>query len=331
MTGRVLLKKFGIENSNSVYVMTPAFDGTVTAHIWGGGGGGGSNDYAIGGKGSSGLYNTLTFNVNKGDIIEVTIGSGGSPGISGKPLKGGLGGSSRINVGGQSAHSFNGGTGGNGPVSGAGGGGGGATTILVNGHLVMAAGGGGAGGGAGSKTNPTGKSASITYNAMNLTLTDYNGQNGQSRNDDGGTGGGGGGGYPGGKGGKSNPGDSGAESGQTGGNFPAGIATTGEDSTYYDKSYGAAGATSSKGQNGYAVLEITPTIEYASISAIKVSGSWHQVTKGYVKVSSTWRQIEASYVKKNGQWRRIVSAGEQDSIIETGSNTNYGQIQRPYS
>ena len=315
---------------NSVYTMTPTFAGTITAHIWGGGGGGGSGDKGgSGGSGSPGLYKTLTFNFNKGDTIEVAIGSGGSEGISGRPQIGGAGGSSRINVDGSSSHSFNGGTGGNGPVSGAGGGGGGATTILVNNQLVLAAGGGGAGGGAGN--GGKGKSASINFNAIGSTSGDYRGQNGQTRTSDGGTGGGGGGGYPGGSGGKSNSGDSGAEAGQSGGNFPIYEATRGEGSKYYDSSYGAAGSPSAPGQNGYAVLEIVPTVEYAAASAVKVAGSWRQVAKGYVKVSGTWRQIEASYIKKNGKWQRIVSAGEQDSIIESGSNTNYGQIQRPYS
>ena len=332
--------------------MTPTFAGTITAHIWGGGGGGGSGDKGgSGGSGSPGLYKTLTFNFNKGDTIEIAIGSGGREGISGRPNLGGAGGPGRINVDGSSSHSFNGGSGGSGPVSGGGGGGGGATTILVNNQLVLAAGGGGAGGGAGNnntyvssvyvgyqtafkqtiQTTAAGKSASIDFNAIGSTSGDYRGQNGQTRTSDGGTGGGGGGGYPGGLGGKSNSGDTGAEPGQTGGNYPSSSATRGEGSPYYNSSYGAAGSPSAKGQNGYAVLEIVPTVEYAAASAVKVAGVWRQVTKGYVKVSGTWRQIETAYVKRNGTWRPIVSAGDQSSVTETASVTNYGQIQRPYS
>ena len=317
--------------TSSVYVMTPTFAGTITAHIWGGGGGGGSADSGVGGSGSPGLYKTLTFNFNKGDTIEVAIGSGGSEGISGRPQIGGAGGPGRINVDGSSSRSFNGGTGGDGPVSGAGGGGGGATTILVNNQLVLAAGGGGGGGGAGSKGNSqNGKSASINFNAIGSTSSDYRGQNGQTRASDGGTGGGGGGGYPGGLGGKSNSGDSGAEPGQTGGNYPSSSAARGEGSTYYESSYGAAGSPSAPGQDGYAVLEILPAVQYAAASAVKVAGDWRQIAKGYVKVSGTWRQIITAYVKKNGTWRPIVSAGAQDSVTETASITNYGQVQRSY-
>lgn len=453
--------------TSSTYTMTPAFAGTVTAHIWGGGGGGGSGDSGAGGSGSPGLYNTTSFSFDKGDTIEVAIGSGGSEGISGSPQQGGAGGQGRINVDGSAEHSFNGGKGGDGPVSGAGGGGGGATAILVNGQLVIAAGGGGAGGGAGSKGNSqNGKSATLSPQSVSpnwragngpktifgtaeycvlppaniavnkdtftfylyfdkvgaykfsgsadnqakfyiddvlafqaldwgttatgtFTITqagfhkvgiyyysdgqggsgfgiqvnypndtpfwqtsksgvskngsqtnvyflptntdDYRGQDGQTRTNDGGTGGGGGGGYPGGLGGKCNTGDSGAEAGQAGGNFPLYQATRGSGTPYYNSSYGAAGPPSTKGKDGYAVLEIVPVIEYVSGSSIKVAGSWKQITTGYVKVAGSWRQITASYVKKNGTWRPIVSAGDQSSIEETASITNYGQIQRPYS
>lgn len=155
------------ESAKANYTLTVGFDATVTAHAWGGGGAGGSGDVGnhIGGDGAPGLYNTRTFTVSKGDVIEVTVGQGGFGGQGGRPATGGQGGQSRININSQAARSMNGGNGGNSPVSGAGGGGGGASLVLVNGDLTLAAGGGGGGGGAGSSSN--GKSSSIFFNSMN--------------------------------------------------------------------------------------------------------------------------------------------------------------------
>jgi hypothetical protein len=156
------------EKVKSTYTLTPKFNATVTAHIWGAGGGGGGGDSgATGGSGRPGLYNSKTFTVAKGKTIEVSIGASGGAGISGRPCIGGAGGFGRVRVDGAPAHSFNGGTGGNGPVSGAGGGGGGATVILVDNELTVVAGGGGGGGGAGSQTKPIdGKSASLSAQSV---------------------------------------------------------------------------------------------------------------------------------------------------------------------
>lgn len=165
------------QSFKSVYTVTMPFNGECVAYLWGGGGGGGSGDVnGRGGDGCEGLYATTTFSVSKGDTVEVTIGNGGSRGVSGRPQFGGSGGEGRTNIGGQAAKTFSGGTGGNGPVSGAGGGGGGATSLLVNGALVAVAGGGAGGGGAGNG-NP-GKAASISRNAMTtsggITVTSSN-------------------------------------------------------------------------------------------------------------------------------------------------------------
>jgi hypothetical protein len=470
------------------YTLTMPFDGSVTMHLWGGGGGGGSNDgpglvpIYVGGNGSPGLYNTHTINFSKDAVIEVVIGSGGQPGISGRPQIGGVGGKSRINIDSQSNKSFNGGTGGNGPVSGAGGGGGGATAVLVNGAVVAVAGGGGGGGGAGSKTNVNGKHASIennamlgagsikvqssnfnvtrdpkttyidvngnhviygftrghtlavfnpvtlalesqqtfdtwntsnsnaltsalnavangkivaigsfdattlsqatrnllnsqfggtrpdawgrsrishvfisvknggvtaieevsaattssgiisgTYNATGFTPTDYRGENGQSRGDDGGTGGAGGGGYPGGEGGKCNPGDSGANAGQTGGNLPASAAQTGTNSQYYVSNVASGGTNNNKGNPGYAVLVFTAEADTVAVSAVKVAGTWRQVTAAYVKVSGAWRTITNSYIKRNGVWYPIRSTGDKTLTEFTEQTTNYGSVVRTHS
>jgi len=460
------------------YTLTMPFNGSVTMHLWGGGGGGGSNDYYVGGNGSPGLYNTHTVDFSKNAVIEVIIGSGGQPGISGRPQIGGAGGKSRINIDSQSSKSFNGGTGGNGPVSGAGGGGGGASAVLVNGQVVAVAGGGGGGGGAGSKTNVNGKHASIENNAMAttgaikvqtsnfnvnrdtsqgwvsvndsyviygltrghtlavfnpstlaleskttydtyaagnsnaltsaLTLvsngkivvivqwdasslssgtrtllnsqfggtstqtwssarnshifigikngstpavektsltatisasfnvgitvpTEWRGENGQSRGDDGGTGGAGGGGYPGGEGGRCNSGDSGAEAGQTGGNLPSSIAQTGTNLQYYVSGVASGGTNNNKGNPGYAVLVFTAEADSVAVSAVKVAGTWRQVTAAYVKVSGAWRSITTAYIKQNGFWYPIRSTGDKTLTEFTEQTTNYGSVARTHS
>lgn len=314
------------------YTLTMPFNGSVTMHLWGGGGGGGSGDYGgPGGKGSPGLYNMHTVNFIKGNVIEVALGSGGQPGVSGRPQIGGAAGKGRINIDSQSSKSFNGGIGGNGPVSGAGGGGGGATAVLVDGQVVAVAGGGGGGGGAGTSSN--GKNASIENNVMTQSGagTDWRGENGQSRGTDGGTGGGGGGGYPGGEGGNCNSGDSGADAGQTGGNFPTSTAQTGTNSQYYVSDIAAGGSSTSSGKPGYAVLIFTPEVDYAAISAVKVAGTWRQVTAAYVKVSGAWRTITNSYVKQNGVWRTIRSTGDKTLTEFTGQTTDYGSVARTHN
>jgi hypothetical protein len=475
------------------YTLTMPFDGSVTMHLWGGGGGGGSGDKGgPGGNGSPGLYNTHTVNFSKDDVFEVAIGSGGQPGISGRPQIGGAGGKSRINIDSQSSKSFNGGTGGNGPVSGAGGGGGGATAILIDGQVVAVAGGGGGGGGAGNRSTgnhasiennamiqtgaitvqssnwdatkdpkttyidvngdhviygftrghtlavfnpvtlaleskatyggydatsstalknaliavPNGKIVAIgsfdvcaldqatrdllnsqfggtrtdtwrltsprvahvfigtkngniaavenivqghliaisrdaqrgppgiiagTLNAGTTVPTDYRGENGQSRGDDGGTGGAGGGGYPGGEGGKCNPGDSGANAGQTGGNLPASAAQTGTNSQYYVSNVASGGTNNNKGNPGYAVLVFTAEADTVAVSAVKVAGTWRQVTAAYVKVSGTWRTITNSYIKRNGVWYPIRSTGDKTLTEFTEQTTNYGSVVRTHS
>jgi hypothetical protein len=154
------------------FLTTMPFRAEVTAYAWGGGGGGGGLD-PEGGVGAPGLYNTGTFEVQRGDVLEVFVGSGGQYGrttvrVGGSP--GGPGGDSRLNVGGNNSRSFNGGTGGSaglGGWSGGGGGGGGASGVLVNDNPVLVAGGGGGGAGGGSyrDANAGRQQASITNNA----------------------------------------------------------------------------------------------------------------------------------------------------------------------
>jgi hypothetical protein len=158
------------------FVVTMPFKAEITAHAWGGGGGGGGMDAGtFGGLGAPGLYNTTTFTVNKGDLLEVFVGAGGDGGTSNRgSAPGGPGGESRININGDSTKSFNGGTGtaaGPTPYSGGGGGGGGASGVLVNNNLTLVAGGGAGGGGGGNDGNAADKyarrDASINNNAMN--------------------------------------------------------------------------------------------------------------------------------------------------------------------
>lgn len=157
------------------YQIAMPFRASITAYAWGAGGGGGGMDAGtIGGIGAPGLYNTSTFQVERGDLLEVFVGDGGNGGASnsgGAP--GGPAGASRININGDATKSFNGGAGtaaGPAPYSGGGGGGGGASGVLVNNVPVIVAGGGGGGGGAGNDGNGSGqyarRDAAITNNAI---------------------------------------------------------------------------------------------------------------------------------------------------------------------
>jgi hypothetical protein len=156
------------------YLVTMPFRANITAHVWGAGAGAGGLDATEGGRGSPGLYNTAYFQVERGDIVEVFVGSGGTPASPTVKRQGqtpgGSGGSSVINIGSTAIKSFNGGTGGRaGPAgwSGGGGGGGGASGVLVNSVPAIVAGGGGGGGGGGAArgASSAGQSGTITNNA----------------------------------------------------------------------------------------------------------------------------------------------------------------------
>lgn len=160
-------------NTVGRYQVTMPFKASVTAYAWGAGGGGGGMDAGSqGGLGAPGLYNTATFQVNKGDSLEIFIGSkgyGGGSNTGGAP--GGAAGSSRTLINSDSAKSFNGGAGtaaGPVPYSGGGGGGGGASGVLVNNVPVLVAAGGAGGGGAGNDGNGpyARRDAVITNNAI---------------------------------------------------------------------------------------------------------------------------------------------------------------------
>lgn len=157
------------------YLVTMPCRANITAHVWGAGGGGGGMDAGtVGGIAAPGLYNTTTFQVDKGDQLEVFVGSGGTGGSSSSgSAPGGPAGRSRILINGDSTKSFNGGAGsaaGPGGSSGGGGGGGGASGVLVNNVPVLVAGGGAGGGGAGNDGNGSAqyarRDASINNNAM---------------------------------------------------------------------------------------------------------------------------------------------------------------------
>lgn len=323
-------------NTNGRYLIQMPFRANITAYAWGGGGGGGGNDAGSqGGTGSHGLYNTRTFSINKGDLLEIFVGDGGNGGSSNAGgARGGGAGSSRINVNGDATKSFNGGSGsaaGPRPYSGAGGGGGGASGILVNNSPVMIAGGGGGGGGAGNDGNSAARyarrDAKITNNAIGAAGSDYRGENGQSKGGDGGGAGAGGGGYPGGQGGAVVGGDASGFAGQCGGNFPIYSATAGADSPYYIAGYAGGGArTGGNGQNGRVVLLIEPIAQ----SAIKVAGLWKQINETFVKVAGSWKDIDKVYVKIGDTWKQIGGAG-QDDISFNANSQSYGTSARSYS
>jgi len=156
------------------YRITMPFRANITAHAWGAGAGAGGLDSTEGGRGSPGLYNTTSFEVQKGDTVEVFVGSGGQPASPTVKrqgsTRGGEPGPSVISINGDITKSFNGGVGGKaGPSgwSGGGGGGGGASGVLVNNVPAIVAGGGGGGGGGGNYSQPYGarQSGDVTKNA----------------------------------------------------------------------------------------------------------------------------------------------------------------------
>lgn len=150
------------------------WDATISAYLYGAGGGaGGSSTITDGGQGSAGLCKIHTFDVEKGDELEVVVGAGGGAGASNLlNANGGRGGASRTNLNGDPAQSFNGGNGSfsseTGRTAGGGGGGGGATLILVNDVPVAVAGGGGGGGGGSGKTStPSNRKNAVPTNNSN--------------------------------------------------------------------------------------------------------------------------------------------------------------------
>lgn len=319
------------------YQVTMPFDATITAQAWGGGGGGGGMDAGTqGGLGAPGLYNTKTFNVFKGDILEVFVGEGGNGGGSNSgSAPGGSAGLSRINLNGDSAKSFNGGAGsaaGPKPYSGGGGGGGGASGVLVNNVPILVAAGGGGGGGAGNDGNGSSqyarRDATITNNANGASGTDFRGENGQSKGGDGGGAGGGGGGYPGGQGGAVFGGDASGFAGQCGGNFPIRTPLPGEVVSLNNITYSLGGARGGgDGRPGVVLLEIEPVLSKLSL---KVSGTWKQVDEAFVKFGGTWKEIDKVYLKINNSWKLVGNVGQQD--LSLSSNTqSYGTSTRSFS
>jgi len=323
------------------YQVTMPFRANITAHVWGAGAGAGGLDGSEGGRGSPGLYNTNYFTVERDDIIEVFVGSGGQPATPTRArvgsTPGGAGGFSVVDINGDTTKSFNGGRGGSaGPAgwSGGGGGGGGASGVLVNGTPAVVAGGGGGGGGGGAFTQPYAarQQGDITKNAIGASGTDYRGESGSSKgvnegSGDGGGAGGGGGGYPGGQGGGTPGGDIPGEAGQCGGNYPIYAASTGTNSPYYKSGYaGGSSPPNGTGQNGRVFLLIEPI----SLVSVKVSDEWKQVQEAFVKVSGTWKDIDTIYIKVDDSWRELNGVGQGD-ITLTGNTQSYGTSTRSYS
>jgi hypothetical protein len=322
------------------FQITMPFRANITAHAWGAGAGPGGLP-PEGGRGSPGLYNTTYFPVNRGDVVEVFIGTGGQPAaptvarVGSTP--GGAGGRSVTNIGGDAAKSFNGGAGGRagpGGWSGAGGGGGGASGVLVNSVPAIVAGGGGGGAGGGAYTQPYAarQQGVITKNATGASGTDYRGESGSSKGvneggSDGGGAGGGGGGYPGGQGGGTPGGDIPGESGQCGGNYPIYAASTGTNSPYYKSGYaGGSDPPNGTGQDGRVVLLIEPV----GLTSIKIADEWKQVSESFIKVSGSWKSVTDIFVKVNDSWRTVENSGVND-VTFIGNSTSYGAVVRSFS
>lgn len=313
------------------------FEAEITVHAWGAGGGaGGSDGGTQGGSGAPGSYNTTTFRIERGDSLEICIGTGGRGGVGSQAgAPGGAGGNSRKNFNDNYYETLSGGKGGTAgriPSSGGGGGGGGATVVIVNDTLKLVAFGGAGGGGAGNDGNgPTQiarRTATTTNNATGVSSIDFRGENGQTKSGDGGAGGGGGGGYPGGQGGAVHSGDTSAYPGQSGGNFPVNPYSSGANTTYYKAGFAGAGILSgTNGQDGRVVIEIRPV----SLMTVKDSGEWKQISNAYTKVSGDWKEITEVYTKINGEWRPNEGVGIQEDFPLTPSTLYYGTDNRPYS
>ena len=322
------------------YQVTMPFRANITASAWGAGGGGGGLP-PEGGGGSPGLYNTTSFIVDRGDLLEVFVGLGGGPATPTVARQGstagGPGGSSVTNIGSDATKSFNGGAGGRagpGGWSGAGGGGGGASGVLVNNVPVIVAGGGGGGGGGGSyqESGSPRQQGSISNNANGASGTDYRGESGSSKgvnqgSSDGGGGGGGGGGYPGGRGGGTPDGDRPGLAGQCGGNFPVRTPLPGEIKSYNGVTYSLGGApTNGTGGPGIVILQIEPL----SLMSVKVSDAWKQINDAFVKVGGNWKEIYTVYIKIDDVWREINGAGQGDVTL-AGNSQSYGTSTRSFS
>lgn len=79
--------KGGFDNeqffTSSGSFIVPAFIYKIRASAWGGGGGGGSYDSAAGAGGGGGAFAEAIFNVTPAQVVNITIGVGGSPGAPG--------------------------------------------------------------------------------------------------------------------------------------------------------------------------------------------------------------------------------------------------------
>lgn len=135
----------------------PAGVGKITIEAWGAGGGGGGDDGSGGGGGGGGGYALKKFDVMPGEILAVTVGSGGAGGASGGAC--GLnGGSSTVTRGAVNLITANGGSAG---CGGSRGGGGSSPTLGADvrlggqgsGWIILDGGSGGGGGGRGGGTN----------------------------------------------------------------------------------------------------------------------------------------------------------------------------------
>ena len=249
---------------------------SIQMTVIGGGGGGGGNDRLAGSPGRTGARVSGTLAVSPGQILTISVGSGGAGGTSDQgSAPGGGGGTNNLGYSGGRGSAA-----GPVPISGGGGGGGAASAILVNGApAVVAAGGGGGGGGGngggGQGVSPGGTSGSIAGGA------------GTAKGGDGGGAGGGGGGHPqGGAGGNVGGGDVGGFSGADGQSLvPAG----------FSLGQGAAGGieairgvrSSTGGGGGSITISYTP----APINVTVVTGGWKNIQQTYVKDGNVWKPI----------------------------------------
>jgi hypothetical protein len=84
-----VIQTVGYTGSRQTLIWPANWQNQITAYLWGGGGGGGGGDVISGGNGTGGGYASVTFPVQQGDVIEISVGGAGGGGAGG--TKGGAG------------------------------------------------------------------------------------------------------------------------------------------------------------------------------------------------------------------------------------------------
>jgi hypothetical protein len=313
-----VIKTVSFTNSNQQLTWTAGYTVEVTAYLWGAGGGGGGNDRLRGGFGSGGGFSEVSFFLDPGETLTVSVGGPGRAGVTSPGIGGAAGGSQGPSY----FTTFNGYSGGSGsaagpaPWSGGGAGGGGATVLLKNDGIIAVAGGGGGGGGGGNAS--AGQDAPGNYGHRSVT----GGGDGVPKGGDGGGAGGGGGGNTGGNGGPVFSGDSGGGAGNFGTSLgsvtvnPTDRNAANRVSEFYVGSVGSGGVNTSAGSAGYAVFAFNIAGTY-----VNDGFGFKPVNQVYVNQNGNWLPVRRTWINQNGIWKPTDGSFAPDFFTVPG---NYG-------